>query len=76
MMRITNNILAGLLIAIFLCAGWWSVKITDRQVEIMQRQAVLSRSIEDVSYQIAALSSDVCSLGAIENRENLKKGDR
>lgn len=75
-MRISNNILAGLLIVIFLCAGWWSVKVTERQVEIMQRQAVLSRSVEDVSYQVAALSSDVCNLGAIENREKASKRGR
>lgn len=75
-MYVSNNILAILLIAIFFCAGWWSIKITDRQVEIMQRQAMLSRSVEDVSYQVAALSSDICNLGAIENREKAKKGDR
>lgn len=68
-MRISNNVLAALLVAILLCTGWWAVKITDRQVEIMQRQAMLSRSVEDVSYQVAALSSDVCNLKA-------KKGDR
>lgn len=75
-MRISNNVLAVLLVAILLCTGWWAVKITDRQVEIMQRQATLSRSVEDVSYQVAALSSDVCNLGVIENHEKAKKGDR
>lgn len=75
-MRISNNVLAALLVATVLCTGWWAVRITDRQVEIMQRQAMLSRSVEDVSYQVAALSSDVCNLGDVENREKAKKGDR